>query len=84
MMSHETKGAYRGPFTGLPDAADSEAERQAGFAQQRKVAHAVACHDDLVAALSDCVNAMYSDNPADGWLEIIQAGQSALAKAKGE
>lgn len=33
----------------------------------------------LRAALADCVNAMWADNPADGWKEIIEAGRKALA-----
>lgn len=43
---------------------------------------AVNCHDDLVAALKECVNAMHADNPADGWLEIIQNARATIAKAE--
>lgn len=35
--------------------------------------------EELVRALEDCVNAMHADNPADGWLEIIQRARTALS-----
>lgn len=40
-------------------------------------------HYDLLVALKDCRNAMYADNPADGWAEIISAADAAIAKAEG-
>lgn len=55
-----------------------------GAANAEFIVRAVNSHEALVKALDDCVNAMYADNPADGWLEIIQAGRAALAQARGE
>jgi hypothetical protein len=39
-----------------------------------------ASHAELVAALRECRNAMYADNPADGWKDIIDRADAALAK----
>jgi len=36
----------------------------------------------LVKALEDCRNAMWEDNPAAGWKEIIEAADAALASHK--
>lgn len=47
----------------------------------RRIVLAVNCHDDFLAALRDCRNAMYADNPADGWKEIIERADAAIAKA---
>ena len=47
-------------------------------------AHLIAAAPDLVEALQECVDAMYSDNPADGWKEILDKARSVLARARGE
>lgn len=44
------------------------AQRDKAEAQVRK----------LRAALKDCRDAMYADNPADGWKEIVDAADAAL------
>jgi hypothetical protein len=46
------------------------------------IVRAVNAHDDLVKALMECRIAMWADNPADGWKEIIEGADAALAKAE--
>jgi hypothetical protein len=38
---------------------------------------------DMLTALKDCRNALYADNSADGWKEIIDAADMVIAKADG-
>lgn len=49
----------------------------------KDVARELNAFPDLLEALKDCRNAMYADNPADGWAEIISAADAAIAKAEG-
>lgn len=37
--------------------------------------------DELLAALVDCRNLMWADNPADGWADAIAAADAVIAKA---
>lgn len=45
--------------------------------------HLFAAAPDLLAALKACREAMWADNPADGWKEIIDQAAAAIAKAEG-
>ena len=47
-------------------------------------AYKIAAAPDLLAALEECRNLMYADNPADGWADAIAAADAAIAKARGD
>jgi hypothetical protein len=68
--------AYHGPVN-LP-----AAETRARTAWNTRAADPIRAQ--LIAALEDCVNAMYADNPADGWKEIIDNARAALTAACGK
>jgi hypothetical protein len=57
-------------------------EKEVAIANAAFIVKAVNAHDDLVKALRECRIAMWADNPADGWKEIIEAADAALAKAE--
>lgn len=67
----------------LPDGRHFCTVSRAPGIDAEKCARQIAAAPDLLAALKDCRNAMCADNPADGWLEIIQAADAAIAKAEG-
>ena len=51
--------------------------------EQESNARLIAAAPDLLEALKECRAAMYADNPADGWFEIIKSADAAISKATG-
>lgn len=56
-------------------------ERELGELRQQ-AEQAAERQRDVMAALRECRDAMYADNPADGWKEIIERADAILAQVK--
>ena len=84
-----TTDTYDGPVWGaiadVGNVEQSDADGRVWTATGTRAANAnlIAAAPDLFAALVECRNLMWADNPADGWADAIASADAALAKAEG-